>query len=129
MIKSYSNWLLEGEDSERSVELATDPNTPAETLAQLAQREDWVVLTNVAQNPNTPAEALVHLARAYSWLVLYRVVQHPNAPDEALYLLSKDTDSYIREAAREVLKPRQDQEMKSWGWDQEAIDLIRQLGI
>ena len=71
----------------------------------------------------------VELAQDPDRMVRYEVAEHPNTGDDALYLLSKDEDPEVREAALTALRPRQDREMKSWGWDEEAIELIRQLGI
>ncbi len=39
-------------------ELASNPNTPAEVLAELAKDENFVVRIKVAHNPNTPADTL-----------------------------------------------------------------------
>ena len=36
------------------LELASNPNTSAETLAELAKDEDWIVRSYAASNPNTP---------------------------------------------------------------------------
>jgi hypothetical protein len=36
------------------LELAKNPNTPAETLAELAKDRDWYVRICAASNPNTP---------------------------------------------------------------------------
>ncbi len=59
--------------TEEKIELASNPNTPPETINELAKDRDEYVKYNVARNPNTPIYTLNQLA--------------------------KDSDEYVREAA------------------------------
>lgn len=127
MIKTYQDWL-----SESSLSVLTTANshdTPPNVLAELARSLEYTVRYWVAANPSTPTEALYLLANDDLWSVRERVAANPSTPTEALYLLARDKDEDVRKNALINLRPRQDQEMQSWGWDEEAIDLIRQLGI
>ena len=62
------------------LEFAKNPNTPAETLAELAKDEDLIVRINVADNPNTPAETLAELAKDEDIYVRRRAASNPNTP-------------------------------------------------
>lgn len=130
MIKTYHGWLVESElSTERREVLAQDPNTSTELLADLAKDENHWVLVRVAKNPNTSKETLAKLAQNEYWRIRLAVVGNPNIQYETLHVLSQDPVDRVSMAAKIILTTRQEEEMKSWGWDEDAIDLIRQLGI
>jgi hypothetical protein len=62
------------------LELAKNPNTPAETLAELAKDGYWHVRSNAARNPNTPIETLSELAKDEDWIVRRCTASNPNTP-------------------------------------------------
>jgi Leucine rich repeat variant len=68
----------------KNFELATNPNTPPETLAVLATDKESYVRWRVAYNPNTPPETLAVLATDNDSCVRYGVAQNPNATEEII---------------------------------------------
>jgi hypothetical protein len=76
--------------------VARNPNTPPETLTILARDENYDVRRRVALNPNTPPETLTSLARDKDCLVRWRVANNPNTPPETLTILAQDEDSGVR---------------------------------
>lgn len=81
------------------LELASNLNTPAEVLAELAKDGDLDVKTNVADNPNTPEASLAELAKDEDWRVRYYTASNPNTPVESLAELAKDEDWLVRSCA------------------------------
>jgi len=77
-------------------ELAQNPSTPPEILAELAKDKDEFVRINVAGNPETPPEILVELAKDIDKYVRIRVAYNPNTPPESLVELAKDEDEEVR---------------------------------
>ena len=75
---------------------ASDPNTPADALAQLANDPDDWVRRAVAANPNTPLDALALLANDPDPDVRGEVAENPNTPADALALLANDPDPDVR---------------------------------
>ena len=78
--------------------VASNPNTPANVLRQLAGDQETYVRYNVADNPNTPADALAELADDKDdkiWNIRTRVAENPNTPVNVLRQLAKDT-RYVR---------------------------------
>ena len=71
---------------------AKNPNTPPETLAELAKNESLDIRKAVAGNPNTPPEILTKLTKSEGWGVRMAVAKNPNTPPETLAELSKDED-------------------------------------
>ena len=85
-------------------ETAGNPNTPSETLAQLANDPELYapelhvyVRTRVAENPNTPSETLAQLANNPDSNVRRSVAANPNTPGDILALLANDPDGDVRE--------------------------------
>lgn len=78
--------------------LAEDPNTPAETLAVLADDPDWVIRRRVADNPSTPPEALTRLAIDDDRQIRRRVAGNPTTPTDVLVALAADPDKDVRSA-------------------------------
>ena len=80
-----------------NLELAFNPNTPSEVLAELAQLSDYenrLVRMGVADNPNTPPEILAKLAKDEDSDVRESAMENPNTPPEILAKLGdKPTDS------------------------------------
>ena len=62
------------------LELAKNPNTPIETLAELAKDRDWSVRNYVACNPKTPAETLAELAKDEDLVVRCNAANNLNTP-------------------------------------------------
>ena len=60
--------------------LATNPNTPPETLERLANDKNFWVRECVADNPNTPPEALERLANDKVYWVRSSVARNPSTP-------------------------------------------------
>ena len=60
------------------LELAKNPNTLAEDLAELAKDGYWVVRSIAASNPKTSAETLVELAKDRYWHVRSYAASNPN---------------------------------------------------
>ena len=83
------------------VEQAENPNTPPETLVQLASDEDWRVRRGVAENPSTPAAALVQLASDEDWRVRKTAAQNPSTPTEILARLASGKSAYVRQYVAE----------------------------
>jgi len=83
--------------SEEKWEAASDPNTPKDTLGELAKSENVGYRAQVAKNPNTPGDALRELAKDYVyWDVRASVVYNPNTPDDVLLDLATDTNMNVR---------------------------------
>ena len=81
-------------------QLAINPNTPVEALAELAKDDDYNVRSGVAWNPNTPVAILSELAKDGDYGVRYEVAKNHNTPVEALaeilqLELRGDFDKYI----------------------------------
>ena len=81
-------------------ELAENSNTSPETLARLANDEDYEVRRNVAINPNTPIKSLEHLANDVEWIVRSYVAENLNTPQESLKNLANDDDWDVAYFAR-----------------------------
>jgi len=73
-----------------NLELAENPNTPVETLKDLATDQNVNVRWEVARNPNTPVETLKVLATDENVNVRRRVAHNPNTPVE----IHKLVDAY-----------------------------------
>ena len=56
--------------------VANNPNTPPETLAELAKDED--VCIAAVKNPNTPPETLAELAKDEELYVRTKTTENPN---------------------------------------------------
>ena len=80
------------------LEIAANPDAPAEALAALARDPSLEVRRNVAKNPATPDEALAVLAEDSDTAIRLRVAADPSAPDEALRVLAAASDENIRAA-------------------------------
>lgn len=84
--------------------VAENPNTPANVLRQLADDTETYVRYCVADNPNTPADALAELASDEGdriWNVRIRVAENPNTPVDVLRQLANDENTYVRSFAAE----------------------------
>ncbi|MEW6770117.1 MAG: hypothetical protein AB1330_01810 [Bacillota bacterium] len=79
-------------------DIARNPNTPPEALAELAARtwENWA-LYYVACHSNCPAEVLEQLSKHRSSGVRCGVAKNPNTPVEVLFRMRKDPSKYVRE--------------------------------
>ncbi len=75
--------------------LADNPNTPPETLALLANDEEYWVRYRVAQNPNTSPETLERLANDNNIYVRWHVAFNHNTLPETLACLADD-GYYVR---------------------------------
>ena len=62
--------------------LAKNPNTPADVLAQLANRADFETKYSLAENPNTPADILAQLANDKDKDVRKASANNPNTPKD-----------------------------------------------
>ena len=60
---------------------------------------DLEVRRNVAGNPNTPADVLAELANDINWYVRCFVARNPNTPAGVLTELAKDSDFDVRRYA------------------------------
>lgn len=101
-------------------DLARDPSTSKEILANLAEYPDWKIRIKVAVNPNTPPyilskfanegvdmrravasnhstpkETLIKLTEDNNWSVRHNAAMNPNTPAEALIKLANDTQCWI----------------------------------
>ena len=70
-----------------------------EILSVLATDQDWAVRSAVASNANTPAETLLTLATDQDSDVRSAVASNANTPAETLLTLATDQDSDVRSAA------------------------------
>jgi sulfur relay (sulfurtransferase) DsrC/TusE family protein len=59
---------------------ATDPNTPADVLVELAKSTNWKIRWAIAKNPSTPADTLVDLSNDTDWEVRVTTLTNPNIP-------------------------------------------------
>lgn len=73
------NDILNSDCDVRSSAVVT-PNTPVDTLVELADDSDCDVRRNAAGNPNTPVDTLVELAKDSHWAVRSSVAVNPNTP-------------------------------------------------
>lgn len=76
--------------------LARRFDLPADSLAQLAQSDEFKIREAVAQNPNTSSTTLEQLAQAPKKQLRETVAQNPNTPICILEKLAKDEDSMVR---------------------------------
>lgn len=91
--------LANDEDDDVRGAVAENPNTPADILAELANDEEVYVRYIVAANPNTPADTLAELAADKDdeiWNVRTRVAKNPSTPANVLRQLANDTNTYVR---------------------------------
>ena len=109
--------------SERE-ELAENPDTPVETLAELSRDQDEGVRWKVAQNRNTPPENLAELSRDQDWDVCLRVALNPSTPLETLVKLNMDKDEDY-----EVTSNPKWKRLKEMGTLDLAIAASKYLGI
>lgn len=77
---------------------ASNPSTPSEVLANLAEDDDEVVRVGVAYNPTTSPEVLLRLAGDADWSVRLAVVRNPRTPPEAYTILASGDDQHVLEA-------------------------------
>ena len=90
------SWVMMDEFDER-VRVAKCRTTSREVLAALACDDDTYVREEVARNPNTPPETLLQLAQPHqTWYTRWCVAKNPSACVEALTLLSYDDIEDIR---------------------------------
>ena len=89
---------INSEDSDVKDELASDPNTSAFMLKQLALDDSRFIRKAVAENPSTPTEVLKLLVNDKYARVRYAVACNPNATAEILSALINDSDETIRNA-------------------------------
>lgn len=78
------------------VKVAANPSTPAAMLAALAKDESVRVCCQAAANPSTPVAALVNLSTHYDQFVRAGVADNPSTPVSALRSLSRDGQPIIR---------------------------------
>lgn len=155
-IKDFNYWLLENKSG---LDLAEDPNTdPAildrfvkhplsdvryaaamnsstslETLEKFAMDSNGGVRRAVALNPNASKDILNILSKDSSIFVRGNVIYNPNVTSEILRKLAEDPDHHVSSAAssnlKKIIRKENEAEMRSWGWDDAAIERIRMLGI
>ena len=73
---------LEQETPQLCYNVASNKNTPADTLMVLAKHPEQDVRQGLAWNPSTPADALAVLAKDGEWQIRAAVARHPNIPDQ-----------------------------------------------
>ena len=78
---------------------AGNPNTPVDTLVELAKDSDWTVRSSAAGNPNTPVDTLVELAKDSDCDVRRNAAGNPNTPSGTLVELAKDNHWAVRRNA------------------------------
>ena len=78
---------------------AGNPNTPVDTLVELAKDSHCDVRSSAAGNPNTPVDTLVELAKDNHWAVRSSAAGNPNTPVDTLVELAKDSDCDVRRSA------------------------------
>jgi len=109
--------------------MASDPTTPAQTLARLARSKDQALVERVAENRNadrqtlaalachpakevrkavadnwrTPYRTLTALAQDECADVRYRLAEDHNLPSELLEFLAQDENPYVRWRAQTTL--------------------------
>jgi len=67
-------------------QLASNPNTPSDVLARLAEDDEHTIRQYVAANPNTPAHVLHVLALDEVYFVSEAAAENPNLPrDERIW--------------------------------------------
>jgi hypothetical protein len=76
--------------------VASNPNSPAETLTQLATDKHVYVMSVAAKNPNCPVEVLTQLATDKIASVRLNVASNPNCPVELLTQLATDKNWNVR---------------------------------
>lgn len=86
------------------IEIAANRHTPTHTLTQLATDENPVVRTNVAANPNTNENTLAKLANSELFYIREEIANNPNTPIHILKTLTNDYNDDIREAVEEKRK-------------------------
>ena len=82
-------------------EVAGNPHTSPQVLAQLAGDTDVLVRRRVAENPRTPPEVLGQLAGTDVVLARICVAENPHTSPQVLAQLAGDKDEDVREAALE----------------------------
>jgi len=87
------------QEDRESQEIAQDPNTSPEVLAQLATHEDRWVRLYVAYNKNTLPDTLIQLSIDTDENVRCHIANHPNTPTEILTNLLQDKDWSVRRIA------------------------------
>jgi hypothetical protein len=87
--------ILNGDNDVRKG-AASNPNTPAEVLTELAKDSNWNVRCRAASNPSTPAEVLTELAKDSDCDVRRGAAFNPSTPAEVLTELAKDSDCDVR---------------------------------
>jgi hypothetical protein len=83
--------------------LAINPNTPVELLAELAKDEKWTVRREVAQNPKTPVGVLKELSIDKEENVRYLVAKNPNSTAQIL-VSCFDTERKQKKPIRAVFR-------------------------
>ncbi len=78
--------------------VATNPNTPRETVLQLARDRDWGVLSAMATLPDLPEEGYLRYAKHPEPLVRSALVANPASPD------LPSSDSLPAASVREMLE-------------------------
>ncbi|MGF1992244.1 MAG: hypothetical protein RMY62_030850 [Nostoc sp. ZfuVER08] len=94
-------------DGYTKVGAVQNPNTPVETLRQLAREQDLGLLKIVTRNPNIPSDILESLSQNPDQTVRIQVAQHPNTPLAVVKELVNDTDMHVANAATEVIREKQ----------------------
>ncbi len=94
-------------DGYTKVGAVQNPNTPVETLRQLAREQDLGLLKIVTRNPNIPSDVLESLSQNPDQTVRIQVAQHPNTPLAVVKELVNDTDMHVANAATEVIREKQ----------------------
>lgn len=76
---------FDDESRETQIALAKDPNTRPNTLAKLAEYNDFNIRRAIALNPNTPVEILRKMSRSED--LWNSVAKNPNTPEDILRYL------------------------------------------
>lgn len=88
-------------------EIASDPNTPPDVLADLAHPRWRILHWELADNPALPAELFQRLARSRQGRVLVHLTWNRNTPVEIVERIARRArQKYAREAAQERLGER-----------------------
>ena len=97
-IASARDEALDRHEALPRLEVASNPDAPAEALAILAGDPYSDVRLEVASNPAAPAEAFAVLAEDSDKEIRLLVASNPDVPPEALAALAQDQDDEVRVA-------------------------------
>lgn len=80
----------------KKIRTAENTKTPVETLAELAEDDEWVVRTYIASNPSTPLTILSKLSEDKEEMVRASVASNPQITPELVQKLAHDPEFHVR---------------------------------